>query len=189
MKRVIARPDLPILLVELERLIPGMNRDGKRPIEIKIKLKNSNIWRIHVFCLYYLFLYIFLNVNLWRWMKMIFINEYEIRSQFGGRSSGWSLATTSQLNTSLASNIQKMFNEKIEIFSPVEFSRISILTGIVKIALKTLLECVRLRTFSRFGFQQMQVDTHYLSLFLWRFVSDEHLVIFLCFVGPFENVN
>lgn len=50
---------------------------------------------------------------------------------------------------SLASNIQKMFNEKIEIFSPVEFSRISILTGIVKIALKTLLECVRLRTFSR----------------------------------------
>jgi hypothetical protein len=50
-----------------------------------------------------------------------------------------------------------MFNEKIEIFSPVDFSRISILTGIVKIALKTLLECVRLRTFSRFGFQQMQV--------------------------------
>ncbi len=100
----------------------------------------------------------------------------DLRSQFGGRSSGWSLATTSQLNTSLASNIQKMFNEKIEIFSPVEFSRISILTGIVKIALKTLLECVRLRTFSRFGFQQMQVDTHYLSLFLWRFVSDEHLV-------------
>ena len=52
-------------------------------------------------------------------------------------------------NTSLASNIQKMFNEKIEIFSRVEFSRISILTGVVKISLKTLLECVRLRTFSR----------------------------------------
>ena len=103
------------------------------------------------------------------------------RSQFGGRSSGWSMATTSQLNTSLASNIQKMFNEKIEIFSPVEFSRISILTGIVKIALKTLLECVRLRTFSRFGFQQMQVDTNYLNLFLWRFVSDENLVSFYIF--------
>jgi hypothetical protein len=41
-----------------------------------------------------------------------------------------------------------------------------------------LLECVRLRTFSRFGFQQMQVDTNYLNLFLWRFVSDENLVIF-----------
>ena len=63
---------------------------------------------------------------------------------------GWSsVASTSHLNTSLASNIQKMFNEKIEVFSPVEFSKVSILTGIVKIGLKTLLECVRLRTFSR----------------------------------------
>ena len=92
--------------------------------------------------------------------------------------STWSV-NQSQLNTSLASNIIKMFNEKIEIFAPVEFSKVSILTGIVKIALKTLLECIRLRTFSRFGFQQIQVDSHYLHLYLWRFVSDENLVIFL----------
>jgi len=94
-------------------------------------------------------------------------------------AGGWSALTPSGLNTSLASNIQKMFNEKIEIFSPVDFSRVSILTGVVKISLKTLLECVRLRTFSRFGFQQMQVDAHYLYLYLWRFVSDENLVTFL----------
>ncbi len=37
-------------------------------------------------------------------------------------ASGWSVAT-SQMDTSLASNIQKMFNEKIEIFSTVEFSK------------------------------------------------------------------
>jgi hypothetical protein len=92
--------------------------------------------------------------------------------------SNWSVST-SQLDTSLASNIQKMFNEKIVIFSKVEFSRVSILTGVVKIALKTLLECVRLRTFSRFGFQQIQVDVHYLHLYMWRFVSDENLVTFL----------
>ena len=83
------------------------------------------------------------------------------------------------MDTSLASNIQKMFNERIEIFSAVEFSKVSILTGVVKIALKTLLECVRLRTFSRYGFQQIQVDCHYLNLYLWRFVSDENLVTFL----------
>ena len=46
-------------------------------------------------------------------------------------------------------------------------------------SLKTLLECVRMKTFSRFGFQQMQVDVHYLSLYLWRFVSDENLVTFM----------
>lgn len=93
-------------------------------------------------------------------------------------TSGWTVAT-SQIDTSLASNIQKMFNERIEIFSAVEFSKVSILTGVVKIALKTLLECVRLRTFSRYGFQQIQVDCHYLNLYLWRFVSDENLVTFL----------
>ena len=82
-------------------------------------------------------------------------------------------------NTSFASNIQKMFSEKIEVFSPVDASKVSILTGVVKIALKTFMECVRTKTFSRFGFQQMQVDVHYLNLYLWRFVSDENLVMFM----------
>ena len=71
-------------------------------------------------------------------------------ARYSKRSAGgWSVPLGVN-DTSLASNIQKMFNEKIEIFSPVDFSRISILTGVVKISLKTLLECVRLRTFSRY---------------------------------------
>ena len=41
---------------------------------------------------------------------------------------------------------------------------------------KALLECVRLRTFGKFGLQQMQVDAHYLQIYLWRFVSDEQYV-------------
>lgn len=35
------------------------------------------------------------------------------------------------------------------------------------------MECVRLKTFSKYGLQQIQVDTHYLQLYLWRFVADE----------------
>ena len=100
------------------------------------------------------------------------------KSTAASSAAAWSVAT-SQIDTSLASNIQKMFNERIEIFSAVDFSKVSILTGVVKIALKTLLECVRLRTFSRYGFQQIQVDCFYLHLYLWRFVSDENLVTFL----------
>jgi len=42
----------------------------------------------------------------------------------------------STVDTSLLSNIQKLFSEKIEIFSAVEFSKVSVLTGIVKISLK-----------------------------------------------------
>ena len=44
---------------------------------------------------------------------------------------------------------------------------------IFSIILQTFLECVRLRTFGRYGLQQIQVDTHYLNIYLWRFVSDE----------------
>lgn len=44
---------------------------------------------------------------------------------------------------------------------------------LIRCASQTLLECVRLRTFSKFGLQQIQVDAHYLQMNLWRFVSDE----------------
>jgi len=97
----------------------------------------------------------------------------------GHRSrSGFSsfAASSSNLDSSLASNIQKLFSEKIDYFAPVTASKVSVLTGIIKLGLKTLLECVRLKTFGRYGLQQMQVDCHYLQLYLWRFVSDEALV-------------
>ncbi|CAN7990517.1 unnamed protein product, partial [Ixodes hexagonus] len=88
----------------------------------------------------------------------------------------WSSRWPSSVDHSLLSNIQKLFSEKIDIFTTVEFSRVSVMTGIIKIGLKTFLECVRLKTFSRYALQQVQVDTHYLQLYLWRFVSDENLV-------------
>ena len=34
------------------------------------------------------------------------------------------------------SNIQKLFTERIEVFTSVEFTKVSVLTGIIKIALK-----------------------------------------------------
>ncbi|XP_038626120.1 vacuolar protein sorting-associated protein 51 homolog [Tachyglossus aculeatus] len=80
------------------------------------------------------------------------------------------------MDTNLLSNIQKVFSERIDVFSPVEFNKVLVLTGIIKISLKTLLECVRLRTFGRWGLQQVQVDCHFLQLYLWRFVADEELV-------------
>ncbi len=80
---------------------------------------------------------------------------------------------SSTADNKLMSNIQKLFAEKIEIFSPVDFAKSSVLTGIIKISLKTFLECIRLKTFSQYGLQQIQVDCHYLQLYLWRFVSEE----------------
>ncbi|KAK9881794.1 hypothetical protein WA026_017310 [Henosepilachna vigintioctopunctata] len=93
--------------------------------------------------------------------------------------SNWSNYTPSHLDSALVSNMHRIFSEKIEIFSTIEFNKISILTGIIKISLKTFMECVRLKTFSKYGLQQIQVDTHYLQLYLWRFVADENIVHFL----------
>ncbi|XP_041949505.1 vacuolar protein sorting-associated protein 51 homolog [Alosa sapidissima] len=90
-----------------------------------------------------------------------------------------SYTPSAPMDTNLLSNIHKLFSERIDIFSPVEFNKVSVLTGIIKISLKTFLECVRLRTFGRYGLQQIQVDCHYLQMYLWRFVSDENLVHFL----------
>ena len=36
---------------------------------------------------------------------------------------------------------------------------------------------MRLRTFGKFGLQQMLVDAHYLQIYLWRYVSDEQYVV------------
>lgn len=97
------------------------------------------------------------------------------RTQMSRHIRAWSTGGTAT-NTQTFSAINRLFSERIDIFSPVQFSRVSITTGIIKISLKTLLECVRLRTFNRYGLQQVQVDIHYLQLYLWRFVSDENLV-------------
>ncbi|XP_069750367.1 vacuolar protein sorting-associated protein 51 homolog isoform X1 [Narcine bancroftii] len=90
-----------------------------------------------------------------------------------------SYTPSAPMDTNLLSNIQKLFSERIDIFSAVEFNKVSVLTGIIKISLKTFLECVRLRSFGRYGLQQIQVDCQYLQLYLWRFASDENLVHFL----------
>lgn len=42
------------------------------------------------------------------------------------------------MDTSLISNIQKLFHERIEVFGAVDFNKLSIVTGIIKIALKVI---------------------------------------------------
>ena len=51
----------------------------------------------------------------------------------------WHVCNYYSMDSSLLSNIQKLFYERIEIFSKVEFSKLSIVTGIVKIFLKVSL--------------------------------------------------
>uniref|UniRef100_A0A1B0BQT7 Vacuolar protein sorting-associated protein 51 homolog n=1 Tax=Glossina palpalis gambiensis TaxID=67801 RepID=A0A1B0BQT7_9MUSC len=118
--------------------------------------------------------------------KTLFRNLTNSEQQF---RSSWSNYTPLQLQPSYLSYTHCLVSEKIDICSSVEFSKVSIVIGIIKISLKLLLlvndlqtlllESVQLRTFIKFGLQQIQVDTHYLQMNLWRFVKNEHLLNFL----------
>ena len=91
--------------------------------------------------------------------------------------AGHSISVAGSANALDTSNlITRLFTDKIVVFGPVEATQVSIMTGIVKIVLKALLEFVRLKTFSKFGFQQIQVDCFYLHQYLTRFVNDEKIV-------------
>lgn len=94
--------------------------------------------------------------------------------------SNWNYSNSrgsKKIDNNLLSNIQKLFSERIEIFADCDFNKLSVTTGIIKIVLKTFIECVRLCSFSRFGFQQIQIDATYLQNQMWRFVTDENLII------------
>lgn len=71
-------------------------------------------------------------------------------------------------------NLGSLFEKKVQIFSAVSGDRESIMLGIIKICLKSFLECVRLKTFSRPGYQQLQLDLHFLGHSLRPLASKDH---------------
>ncbi|KAL0389715.1 UNVERIFIED_CONTAM: Vacuolar protein sorting-associated protein 51 [Sesamum calycinum] len=79
----------------------------------------------------------------------------------------------------LETHLAKLFKQKMEIFTKVEQTQESVITTIVKLSLKSLQEFVRLQTFNRSGFQQIQLDIHFLKFTLKRIAEDEAAVDFL----------
>ena len=108
------------------------------------------------------------------------------RSSDGGRrtiimprSSALERATSGTAGSSVGSNgnlqlnFHKVFSEKLDIFIDLQFRKTSILSSIIKLLLKAYVECIRLKTFSRYGLQQVQVDINYLYNYLWSFVNND----------------
>ncbi|XP_052187508.1 vacuolar protein sorting-associated protein 51 homolog [Diospyros lotus] len=93
--------------------------------------------------------------------KMIRLNTQRARSQL------------------LETHLAKLFKQKMEIFTKIEHTQESVVTTIVKLCLKSLQEFVRLQTFNRSGFQQIQLDIRYLRTVVKDAVEDEAVVDFL----------
>ncbi|KAF5185006.1 Vacuolar protein sorting-associated protein 51-like protein [Thalictrum thalictroides] len=79
----------------------------------------------------------------------------------------------------LETHLAKLFKQKIEIFTKIEYTRESVISTIVKLCLKSLQEFVRLQTFNRSGFQQIQLDIQYLRTPLKEIAEDEASIDFL----------
>jgi hypothetical protein len=61
----------------------------------------------------------------------------------------------------------------------VAWLQASVISTVIKLSLKSFQEYVRLETFSRSGFQQIQVDIQYLRDPLRELVDDEDIIQFL----------
>ncbi|XP_031260097.1 vacuolar protein sorting-associated protein 51 homolog [Pistacia vera] len=79
----------------------------------------------------------------------------------------------------LETHLAKLFKQKVEIFTKVEYTQESVITTTVKLSLKSFQEFVRLQTFNRSGFQQIQLDIHYLRTPVRDAVEDEAAIDFL----------
>lgn len=79
----------------------------------------------------------------------------------------------------LESHLAKLFEQKMEIFTKIEYTQESVISTVVKLCLKSLQEFVRLQTFNRSGYQQIQLDIEFLKNPLKEFIDDDAAIDFL----------
>ncbi|GIL63103.1 hypothetical protein Vafri_17228 [Volvox africanus] len=82
-----------------------------------------------------------------------------ISNPFGGRDS-----------SAVERNVAKLFREKVHMTGSVPLASPAILAAIASVALKSLLESIRLETLGRAGLQQLQLDVASLRPHLRRFL-------------------
>eukprot|EP00210_Caulerpa_lentillifera_P006573 g6278.t1 len=70
----------------------------------------------------------------------------------------------------LERNVAKLFRQRVQLGLKAEFSHSSIQAAILGAGLKSWIECVRQKTLSRTGLQQLQIDVVYLRPLVARFV-------------------
>ncbi|KAL3158433.1 hypothetical protein ABBQ38_010667 [Trebouxia sp. C0009 RCD-2024] len=89
----------------------------------------------------------------------------------GGDSWGAQTPRTQLSGSAMERNVARLFRDRVKLTAAVEFTQASILAGISRVGLKSLVESVRLQTLSRAGLQQLQLDVHYLRPLLRRFAQ------------------
>eukprot|EP00999_Lentomonas_sp_LEN2_P000582 NODE_1580_length_806_cov_53.652430_g1531_i0.p1 GENE.NODE_1580_length_806_cov_53.652430_g1531_i0~~NODE_1580_length_806_cov_53.652430_g1531_i0.p1 ORF type:complete len:196 (+),score=25.35 NODE_1580_length_806_cov_53.652430_g1531_i0:186-773(+) len=72
-------------------------------------------------------------------------------------------------------NIDKLFSDSVDLFGKIEFKANSVLAAIVTLLLKNFTESLRLKTFSKNGYQQVQVDVEFIRIHFWKYCAEKTL--------------
>ncbi|KAF0447367.1 Vacuolar protein sorting-associated protein 51 [Gigaspora margarita] len=112
-------------------------------------------------------------------------NSNTIRAPYAHSNSSYSSINSNRPKSSnpffasfthLTSHIDKLFSDRIEIFGIVEIGKPGIMMGVIKILLKAWIETVRMQTLTNKIFQQIQVDSEFVRLKLWKYIEDERIL-------------
>ena len=102
-----------------------------------------------------------------------FPDENDYTNVFGDRLSGRSGGGTT---SGLKMDVERMFVENVQVYphslDELEFTRNNVISGILRIALSALVQCVRCTTFSSLGLRQMKVDAVLLRYLVPHYVKD-----------------
>eukprot|EP00940_MAST-03C_sp_MAST-3C-sp2_P002744 g2744.t1 len=75
-------------------------------------------------------------------------------------------------STGLRLDIERLFAKRLQVFGDIQMKRESLVAAVLRITLKSFFESLREQTFSKNGFQQIQVDVHYFRLIMLRYVRE-----------------
>ena len=107
-----------------------------------------------------------------------FPDEIEYTNVFGdrlteSRGNGGGGGTS----TGLQLDVERMFIEKSQVYphslDRIEFTRNSVTSGILRVALAAFMECVRSSVVSSLGYRQLKVDAIFLRYIIPHYVNDE----------------
>ena len=105
-----------------------------------------------------------------------FPDEFEYINVFGNRLVGGG-SSSGGASSGLQLDVERMFIEKSKMYphslDQLEFTRNSVVSGILRVCLFAFLECVRTSVFSSLGYRQMKVDAIFLRYIIPHFVKDE----------------
>lgn len=112
-----------------------------------------------------------------RLVEEMTVCDGELSSLLGGDSKPKDTRVSRRpITTALDAARDSLWCERIDFHLQIHFNRASIITAIVKVVLKIFIESIRLQTYSKFGVEQVQVDSYYLQRCLAALVSDEVVV-------------